>query len=121
MPPRLAPAASWLHRSGQRIAHAVVGLSTGKYWQVTTGDGFVAGVRDVPTRARVEDRVSADEGSVRFASGMDRPLLMDMAAGDRSAQIETRGFKGGEDSATFKGRTVVYRHEAVDADPSASG
>jgi hypothetical protein len=41
---------------------------------------------------------------------MERPLLMDMAAGDRSAQIETRGFKDGQDSARFKGRVLVYRH-----------
>ncbi len=95
---------------GQRISHDVVGLSTGRYSQVTTGDGFAAGVRDVPTRTGIEDRVIADEGSVRFAGGMDRPLLMDMAAGDRSAQIETRGFQDGQDTATFKGRALVYRH-----------
>jgi len=96
---------------GERISHSVVGLGTGTYSQISTGDGIAAGVRDVRTRAGVEDQLSADEGSVRFSGGMDRPLLLDLAAGDRSAQIETRSFQSGQDTATFKGSSLLYRHD----------
>jgi len=96
---------------GERISHSVVGLGTGTYSQISTGDGIAAGVRDVSTRAGVEDRLSADEGSVRFSGGMDRPLLLDLAAGDRSAQIETHSFRRGQDTATFQGSSLVYRHD----------
>ncbi len=103
---------------GTSVSHTVQGAAKGTYSQFTTGKGFVAGVRDVPTAAGVTDALSSDPGSgtVTFSGTKDRRLQLDLASDrrgqQRSASLLLRTFDGGSETADFsKGGTLVLRHD----------
>lgn len=103
---------------GTAISHDVQGSAAGTYSQFTTGRGFVAGVRDVPTAAGVTDTLSSDPdaGTVTFSGTKDRRLQLDLASDrrghQRSASLLLRTFDGGSETADFgQGRTLVLRHD----------
>lgn len=106
--------------AGTTMSHQVRGTSTGRYSQVTTAKGFVAGVSDVATAAGVTDTLTSDpgDGTITFAGTKDRRLQLDLASDQRghqrSASLLLRTFNGGAEAVDFgKGATLVLRHDGL--------
>ena len=93
------------------VSQTVVGVKKGTYSQAVVGDGFAASA-EVPTLRGVRDRVSGspEDERVSFASlgdAPERPLMLELAKGTRSATIRTR--TSGSDTATL-GASLTYEH-----------
>ncbi len=97
------------------LKHSVTGSATGTYSEAALGEGFVAAVTDVKTRAGVSDVVDSDpgNGSISFNSGMTRALTVELGlrkgSVHRSATVSTASAKGGREVLEL-GRALTYRH-----------
>jgi hypothetical protein len=78
-------AAGTIITRGRSLATSFVGRKRGRYSAAAVGHGFVGSVADVITAPGVHDTLSGRDDSVSFASGMARPLTVELAQRARDA------------------------------------
>lgn len=105
-------------RKNGPVSIGIQGQHAGEYSQTVAGNGFVAGVREVPTVKGVDDRLTTNPATseIAFAGQRQRALNLDLAVRRgtvrRSASVSTTTADGGQDVVRFpKGTRLVYRHK----------
>jgi hypothetical protein len=113
---------TWVSEDPDRpLEVSLEGLKRGHYTQLYTAPGFVASAADVLTAEGVRDTLTGDGSSLRFESGQERPLELQLAersgaAISTAATLEAHASAGGSDSAGFAGDgALTYAHDGAPA------
>jgi hypothetical protein len=111
---------TWMARDTTRpLELTFAGTKSGTYSQTYTASGFVASARAVRTARGVKDVVRGARGSLRFDSGVDRPLQLELARQESAgstiaATLDTHASAQGSDTGGISADgTLTYAHEGA--------